>query len=135
MNAKRLVLGALALLGVIAGSACSPFPVQVSPEIHGRVIDAATGAPVAGAEIVVRDFRDYVNPKILAAARSASDGRFAVTAVRNYERPLISAGLDSYAIPVRMEIAAPGYEQAKQEIASDKPWTGTIELHRLAATN
>lgn len=126
MNAKVLLVAALVLCGTCSG--CSPIPTQVSPQIHARVIDAQTKQPIGGAEVVVRDFRDSVHQTVLATAHSAADGTVDIAAVKKFDRPLISPGLDSYPIPVMLEIEAPGHEPAQQEIASDKPWTGTIDL-------
>ena len=47
---------ALAALFALAGftSGCLPLPVYTSPGISGRVVDAATGRPIAGAVVVIR---------------------------------------------------------------------------------
>jgi hypothetical protein len=45
-----LLWGALAVLA----SGCVPLPVQLTPAVQGRVLDAETGAPVAQAVVVVR---------------------------------------------------------------------------------
>jgi outer membrane cobalamin receptor len=64
--AARSVVRAIALTGVAAASAHAQFP----PELRGRVGDAATGAPVAGAEILVAGFASHVV--------TSADGSFVV---------------------------------------------------------
>lgn len=80
---RSLVLGAcLVLLGPL--SACVPLPVLVTPSVAGRVQDARTGQPVAGAVVVVRfdaRYDDLLPDRDVIGHReliSAGDGSFAL---------------------------------------------------------
>jgi len=75
-------MGCLALLGPLSG--CVPLPVRVTPPVSGKVQDARTGQPVAGAVVVVRfdaRYDDLLPDRDVIGHRelhSAGDGSFAL---------------------------------------------------------
>jgi len=43
----------MALLCALAGAGCIPRTLETSPAVQGRVVDEATAAPVAGANVTI----------------------------------------------------------------------------------
>jgi hypothetical protein len=97
-----LLVLALAMSGCLL-----PYPIQEIPHIAGRVADAATKHPVAGATL---QFERYQQRPAVTAA----DGRFdipAISPVELYPVPLPDAtghGRDRYLL-----VSAPGYQEAR----------------------
>ena len=117
-----LVAGALLMVG------CLPMPVQRGPEFSGRVVDAATRSPLAGAIVVVRyDTRhdDLLPDRDLLGhleVVSGQDGRFEAG-------PLWRLGLAFWPL-VRVEarvvsVLADGYRCAGPIAV---PWEGELEI-------
>ncbi len=83
-RARRTLELAASLALLAALSACMPLPVLVTPSISGRVQDASTGKPVAGAVVVVRfdaRYDDLLPDRDVIGHRevtSAADGSFAL---------------------------------------------------------
>ena len=64
-----------------------PFPhtTQRSPEVHGRVLDARTHAPIQGATVFLTEY-----PKV--SCTSDADGYFRLKATHNFHLLFIVAG-------------------------------------------
>ena len=81
----RAVLALASCACVLALGACVPMPVHVTPPVTGQVLDAESGAPVAGAVVVLRydaSHGDLLPDRDLLAHREAvtdAEGRFAVS--------------------------------------------------------
>jgi hypothetical protein len=132
----RKTAGLLAAVATaLALGACLPTPVLHAPEVGGRVVDAETGKPLAGAIVVVRydaryedllPDRDLVG---LAEVASDADGTFRAGPVWRFglslwplvrtEARVIGVMHDGYRCPSPVAIPAAGQAQVVLEPAFD----------------
>jgi len=148
MIALRATAGLLALL---VGSGCLPMNVTKSPGASGVVVDADTGSPLAGAEVLVSTTKyqlgttagdagapsSRVPPSVaaaLAAARkpvvsSAADGRFTVPPDRKWI--LVIAGMERVPPTGTLVVRHPGYTSALCDLPQRSQDVGEVRLTPL----
>ena len=100
---------------VVPLSACIiPTTVHDTPEIHGVILDSRSAAPVANAHIRVIPI---ARPDLARTVVADSTGRFRVDAISHtaLQPPLPHAPWYGYA-SARLEIRAPGYDAASQDL-------------------
>lgn len=141
-NPPRISVGLFAL---VVCSGCLPMNVTRSPGVTGVVVDAASGAPVAGAEVLVSR-ATYVDqgaapdgattapvaPPLsdaLANARrptvtTGADGRFTVPPEKKWVMMIFESGTPSGTVVVRR----PGYAPALRDVVGRKQDLGSIAL-------
>lgn len=91
-RARSRVALAAALAATVGLAGCAPLPVVSTPPVTGRVIEAGTGRPIAGAIVVVRfdaSHDELLPDRDVIAHReviSAADGSFALA--RNFQAGL-----------------------------------------------
>ena len=102
---------------ILASAGCvipKPIPgsVMVAPDVRGRILDSATGKPVAGAQVTVAS-----RPETLAV--SGKDGHFHVEQLRQqYAIEFVDpGGVTGYCPPLgkivfRLDIAHPEYQDS-----------------------
>jgi protocatechuate 3,4-dioxygenase beta subunit len=104
----------------------APPAVQLDPataSATGRVVDKTTGKPVVGATVASYEWFQPLGDGNRAAATTSEDGAFRLSA-------LVGEGL-----PLRLEVAAPGYVTAVAEWPEAKRPTelGDVSIQRAAA--
>src|SRR5438309_762180 len=106
---RRLVLAAVGILAS-AMSGCILAPMQTRHARAGRVVEAASGAPVAGAEVAVHTrkmgFGYCGEPERSYVTRTDADGRWRVPA-RHGLRFLVAIPDAGYRYADRYEARAP----------------------------
>jgi protocatechuate 3,4-dioxygenase beta subunit len=110
---------------VEAGDPPTTAVVELEPasaSAAGRVVEKATGRPVAGASVASYEWVERLGDGNRASASSSPDGAFRLS-------PLLGPGF-----PLRLEIAASGYVTAVAEWAANtrRPDLGEIALQRAA---
>ena len=96
---------ALALMAVVL-CGCVPYPLQTTPQVTGRVADATTKQPVAGARIQYEKYPEL-------DATTDADGRFDFASTSKW-RMVPLGPLDRPDPNVRIE--APGYQPAVSHV-------------------
>lgn len=104
---RRFLLRALAVVVVgIACSACRSGPEQWGP-FRGQVVDAETGQPIAGANVVVQWLRD---PPSLESSTRFYDAQEAVSdADGRFEIPRRTHLLTAWVTAPGLSVFSPGY--------------------------
>lgn len=137
---------AAALLAVVLCSGCFPMNVTRSPGVTGVVVDAGTGSPVAGAEVLVSKASTAgtgeatgggtaaTTPplsEVLAAARrptvtTGADGRFTVPPERRWIMTI--GGTPPPPPSGTVVVRRSGYATALREVTGRKEEIGSIPL-------
>src|SRR5437762_2591983 len=79
--------------------ACVPLPLELTPEVSGKVVDARTGQPIAGARAYLADFPTD-------GAESALNGQFRIKPIQRWQVVPIGGDLRSGYVLV---VEAAGY--------------------------
>ena len=105
---------ALVLLVALVACGCRRGPEQWGP-FRGQVVDAETGAPIAGAHVMVSWERDNPNP--VHWTQSFYDAQEAVTdADGRFEIPHESRAVTALVSAPRFGTFAPGYVASAEEV-------------------
>lgn len=140
----------LVLLALVVSSGCAPMNVTRSPGVTGIVVDAASGAPLAGAEVLVSKAvasgaHDRANAptesgaeaaaptlaEALAAARrpvvtTGADGRFSIPPEKRWI--MVSLGAERAAPSGTVVVRRAGYDTVLRPVSGRTSDVGSIEL-------
>jgi Carboxypeptidase regulatory-like domain len=95
------------LASMLPLEACLPAEITEMPALHGRVVDATTGAPVPGARVTAESSAPGAGSTTVT---TAEDGRFAAAPRSHTEWLWI--GTDVIDLAVMLKLEAPGYVTA-----------------------
>jgi len=119
-RAGATLWGAAAILGVLAG--CVIYPGPVSETLSGRVVDAESGGPIAGAHLYFAD-----SPKDEAV--SSADGQFALAEMRKWHTVVMGADLNGGRMLI---VEAPGYPRQTHAVNFSDAKNVVIRLRKAA---
>jgi hypothetical protein len=105
VSAPHCLQTTLLLVALALGGCLVPLPVAENPHVAGRVLDATTKRPIAGATLQFERFQDQ-------PLMTAADGRFDIPEIQRVKLvPMPSA--DFYSGSRYLLVHAPGYQSAR----------------------
>src|SRR5262245_28498833 len=118
---RDVALGILAVIAIGCSDVDRAAPVEVGREISGQIVDAATGAPIGEAFVVVHVFSTSLRDTSVHKTRDVlwtqtrPDGRFSFRGVLNRLFPF------DVRWETEVKVVAPTYEPARAEVARVRP--------------
>lgn len=105
--------GAL-ILAVATLAGCVPYPDQQTSQLSGKVVDAVTQEPIAGAMLTYQEFPECV-------AKTLPDGSFELPAVKKWR---LRAPFFDHINEATLVVTAPNYSSYTENVEA---WNGRRE--------
>jgi hypothetical protein len=112
--------GAAAVLCALAG--CVIYPGPVSASLSGRVVDAETGGPIAGAHLY---FGEIAKDEVVSSA----DGQFSLAEMRKWHTVVMGEDVNGGRM---LTVEAPGYPRQTQAVNFSDAKDVVIRLRKAA---
>lgn len=101
----------LALAGACPLTGCIPDRFTSMPGVSGRVTDARTSRPVAGAKVT------FANVSSSTTVATAADGRFLIAPQREWGAICLLFPTDRFLVPAPLTVEAPGYTPFSRKLS------------------